>query len=78
VALVLSICSFVFCPIVPAVIALVLASSAQREIDSSNGWVTGTGMVQAARIVSWVNIGIGVLVLVGFALLVAVAQVNAG
>ncbi|MCP4741096.1 MAG: DUF4190 domain-containing protein [Actinomycetales bacterium] len=56
-ALVLSIVSWVFCPIIPAIIALVFASKARREILASNGWVTGTGLVTSAKIVAWINIG---------------------
>ena len=77
VALVLAICSFLFCPLVPAVIALFLAPAAQREIDTSGGWVTGTGLVQAAKIVAWINIALSLLFIVGFVLVIAVASVNA-
>ena len=70
-ALVLSIVSWVFCPIIPAIIALVFASKARREILASNGWVTGTGLVTSAKIVAWINIGfyaamtiIGIFILV--------------
>lgn len=71
VALVLSIASWVVCPVIPAIVALVFASKADREIAVSNGWVTGAGMVTASKIVAWINIGlyaalaaIGVLVVV--------------
>lgn len=71
VALVLSIASWVVCPVIPAIVALVFASKADREIAMSNGWVTGAGMVTASKIVAWINIGlyaalaaIGVLVVV--------------
>jgi hypothetical protein len=57
-ALVLSITSWVFCPVIPAIIALVFASKADKEIAASNGWVTGGGMVTASKIVSWINIGL--------------------
>ncbi len=70
-ALILSIVAWVVCPIIPAIIALVLASKADKEIVASNGWVTGAGLVTASKIVAWINIGlyaaliaIGVLVLV--------------
>ena len=71
VALVLSIASWVICPIIPAIIALVFANKAEKEIAASNGWVTGGGLVTASKIVAWINIGlyaallaIGVLVLI--------------
>ena len=70
-ALVLSIVSWVICPIIPAIIALVFANKAEKEIAVSNGWVTGGGLVTASKIVSWINIGlyaaliaIGVLVFI--------------
>jgi hypothetical protein len=66
-ALVLAIASFVVFPIVPAVIALVLASSAKREIRASGGAVQGETLARAASIVAAVNLGLLV-----FALLVVV------
>lgn len=70
-ALVLSIVAWVICPIIPAIIALVFANKAEKEIAASNGWVTGGGLVTASKIVAWINIGlyaallaIGVLVLI--------------
>ena len=67
IALVLAICSFVILPLVPSVVALVLAGSARREIAVSGGRVSGLGLVKAARIVAGVNIGLS---LVAFVLLV--------
>lgn len=70
-ALVLSIVAWVICPVIPAIIALVFANKADKEIAVSNGWVTGGGLVTASKIVAWINIGlyaaligIGVLVLI--------------
>jgi hypothetical protein len=57
-ALILSIASFVFCPIVPAIIALALIPGARRNIVSSGGVVEGLGMLTAAKIISWINIGL--------------------
>lgn len=76
VALVLAIASWAVCPIVPAVVALPVSSSAQREIDASGGWVTGTGLVQAARILAWINIGLGVLGVLGLLVVVLTASVS--
>jgi hypothetical protein len=76
VALVLAIGSFVVFPLIPAIIALVLASGARDEIDASGGRVGGSGLVTAAKVVSWVNIGLtvgGVLLAVAaFALFASV------
>jgi hypothetical protein len=64
IALILAIVSWAVCPIIPAVVALVLASSAAKEIAASGGRIQGGGLVTAARIVSWVNIGLWAAVLV--------------
>ena len=68
VALVLAIGSFFVLPLLPAIVALVLARSSQRDIDAAGGRLTGTGLLTAARIVSWINIGLCVLVVVLIAL----------
>ena len=74
VALVLSIASWLFCPIVLAIVALVFAAKAKRAIAASNGWVTGEGMATAAKVISWINIA---LVLVGLLAFVVVLVVLA-
>jgi hypothetical protein len=56
VAFVLAIVSWVICPIVAAIIALVFASKAKKEIEQSGGWQTGSGFVTAAKVISWINI----------------------
>ena len=73
IALVLSIASWVICPIVPAVVALVLAQSASREIR--RGAATGAGLVTASRVVSWLNIGLFGLLLVIFGLVLLVSLI---
>lgn len=75
-ALVLSIASFVVLPVIPAIVALVLCSSAERKIRGSGGTLTGESLVKASRIVAWINIGlaaVAVVVLVGVFLLVVAA-----
>lgn len=76
VALVLAVLSWMICPVVLAIVALVLAGNAQREIDASQGAKTGDGLVKAARIVSWINIAFyaALLVIMGIILIVAVAS----
>lgn len=64
IALVLAIVSWIICPIVLAIVALILASKADKEIQASNGWSTGSGMVTAAKIISWINIILYVLVII--------------
>lgn len=60
--LILAITSFVLCPVIPAIAALVMAGGADREIDESNGYLTGRGMVTGGRILAWVNIALTVIV----------------
>lgn len=74
--LILSIGSWIICPIVPAIIALVLAPSAKRNIAESGGMKTGEGMVKAGVIVSWINIAFWVLfgIIIGIIAALAVAS----
>ncbi|MGH9049058.1 MAG: DUF4190 domain-containing protein, partial [Acidimicrobiia bacterium] len=69
-ALVLAIASFVVCPLVPAIVALVLAHTAQQKIDASGGRLTGDSLNTAARIIAWIHIG---LVVVGVVAVIVVA-----
>jgi len=63
-ALILAIASFVVCPVIPSIIALVLAGSAKRNILASGGAKEGLGMVTAARVIAWVNIVVVTLLIV--------------
>ena len=76
IALVLAIASWVSCPVVLAVVALVFASKADREIAAGAGRTGGAGLSTAAKIVSWINIGVWLALLaVGiFMLLLVVAS----
>ena len=76
VALVLAIASWVVCPVIPAIVALVLANNADASIQASGGRKTGEGLTKAARIVAWINIGIfvGGLVLVILIAVIAAAS----
>lgn len=72
VALCLAIGSFVVLPLIPAIVALVLAPSARREIARSQGNESGLGLVTAATIVAWINVGVFTLLIVGALLLIGV------
>src|SRR5437016_8167285 len=54
-ALVLAIVSFVLCPVIPAIVALVLCSTATRNIQQSGGAKEGEGLVKAAQIIARLN-----------------------
>lgn len=64
VALVLSIVSWAVCPIIFAIVALVFASKADKEIAAGQGRVGGSALVLAAKILSWINIGLFAALLV--------------
>ena len=74
VALVLSIVSWVACPFVPAIAALIVAADADRKIKASGGYLEGEGLVKASRIISWIHLGLCALALVIF--LIAVVAVG--
>ena len=76
VVLVLAISSFVVLPVIPAVVALVLARSAERDIAASGGRLTGESLVRAGRITAWIHLGLCGLLLalfVGFLMLFGAA-----
>jgi hypothetical protein len=50
--------SYFVCPLIGAVIALVLASSAARELDQYPGQLTGHGLVTASRWLAAVHFAI--------------------
>ena len=58
VALILAVVSWAVCPVIAAIVALVFASMAAKEIQASEGRMGGRGLVTAARIVAWINIGV--------------------
>lgn len=78
VALVLAIASWAVCPLVLAIIALVFASKADREIAASAGRIAGGGLSTAAKIVAWVNIGVFVAVTVIIIFVVIIAVIAGG
>lgn len=68
VAFILSLVSWAFCPIIFAVVALIFAAKASKAIDQAGGQLQGGGLNLAAKIISWVNIGfwLAILVVGGF------------
>jgi hypothetical protein len=75
VALILAIGSWVVCPLVLAIVALVLAGQSNRAIDASGGRLEGRGMNTATKVISWINIVLTVLAIIaGVIFLVAVAN----
>ncbi|MGZ4688248.1 MAG: hypothetical protein ACXVKA_10400 [Acidimicrobiia bacterium] len=72
-ALIVAIASFVFCPMISAIVALGLAHASGNKIDASGGRLTGGGLVRAAQIIAWVHI---ILVTI-ITIIVAIALVAA-
>jgi len=68
---VLSLASWVFCPIIAAIPALIMARLSTREIAASQGRLTGDGFNLATRIIAWVNIGFTLLAAIVIAILIA-------
>jgi hypothetical protein len=71
-ALCCAIAAFIVCPVIPAIVALVLAHNSQQKINASGGRLTGDGLNTAARIVSWVHLGLFAVVIV-IIIIVAIA-----
>jgi hypothetical protein len=69
-ALVIAIIGFFICAPVGAIVALVLAGSAQKRIEASGGQLTGLEQARAARIIAIIE-----LVLTGIAILVGVIAI---
>ncbi len=72
IALVIAIVSWAVCPIVAAIVALVFASKAGKEIEQSGGWQTGGGFVTAAKIIAWINIVVWPILIILYILFVVV------
>ncbi len=75
VAFVLALVSWTVCPVIPAIIALVLANKAEQAIRAGAPMVEGQGLVTASRWISWINIavwGVGVALFLVIVLLAAI------
>ena len=72
VALVLAIASFVVFPLIPAIASLVMVPVARRSITASQGRLGGEGLLTAAKVFAWINIGLALLA-VAFIVFVVVA-----
>jgi hypothetical protein len=64
-ALVIAIVGFFICPPVGAVVALILASSAEKRIEASGGRLSGLDQARAARIIAIVELVLTGLVILG-------------
>jgi hypothetical protein len=70
-ALVIAIVGFFTCPPVGAVVALILANSAQKRIEASEGRLGGLELAKAARIIAIVELVLTAILIVGGILAIA-------
>lgn len=63
-SMILGILSLVLCGILAGIPAIILGSSAQKEIGRSGGMQTGQGMAKAGLILGWISVALTVLVIV--------------
>jgi hypothetical protein len=70
-ALVIAIVGFFICPPVGAVVAWILANSAQKRIEASNGQLGGLEMAKAARIIAIIELALSAIALVGLLMVIA-------
>lgn len=73
VALAMAIGSWILCGLLLSIPALFVAKNAQKQIDASQGWSTGTGLVKAAKIIAWLNIILGILAIIFFVIMMIFA-----
>lgn len=59
--IILAVTSYLLCPVIPAIAALVMAGGADREIEESRGQLTGSSLVTGGRILAWINIALVVI-----------------
>src|SRR5918999_418515 len=64
-ALVIAIVGFFICPPVGAIVALVLANSAQTRIEASGGRLTGLDQARAARIIAIIELVLTAVLILG-------------
>jgi hypothetical protein len=75
-ALVIAIVGFFICAPIGAIVALVLANSAQKRIEASGGRLGGLEMARAARIIAIIELVLTAVLIVGGLIAIAVS-VNA-
>jgi hypothetical protein len=68
--LVLGIVSFVICPLIAGIAAIITGTKGKRAVDRSGGYKTGRGMALAGQILGWINV---VISIVGGAVIALVA-----
>jgi hypothetical protein len=60
--MILGIVSLVACGVVLGIVAVVLGSSARKEIAASGGMQTGEGMAKAGVVLGWIGVAASVVI----------------
>lgn len=61
-----------FIPVIGSIVAVITGPMAKKEIQASNGALSGDGLATAGIILGWIGIGLAVLSLCGVGLIVLV------
>jgi hypothetical protein len=69
--LILSICGILFCPFIGGPLGLIFGYKARKEIQASNGQLSGGGMALAAIIMGWIGVAFTVLLILGIVAIIA-------
>jgi hypothetical protein len=75
-ALVTGILSYVFCPLVLGIVAIIVGTMSRRAADQ--GLANNRGMGTAGLILGWVNVALAVLVIVFFVIALAAGLLSGG
>jgi Domain of unknown function (DUF4190) len=75
-ALILGICALMVCAPICGPLAIIYGNKAHKEIDGSNGQLTGRGLGTAGLVMGWIGTALTVLVVVG--IVIAVILDNSG
>ena len=62
-SLILGIASFLICPLILAIPAIIIGNAAKQRIAQSQGALTGETMAVVGIICGWINVGISALVI---------------
>ena len=68
----MSLASFMLCPVILAIVGLVLAGQSDRAIATSGGWLEGRTLNRATRWIAWINIVLSIVAVLGLVVLMVV------
>ncbi|MDD3717675.1 MAG: DUF4190 domain-containing protein [Actinomycetota bacterium] len=75
-SLVLGIVGLFVCPIVCSVLAIILGSTAKKEIAESGGYQTGESNARAGIILGWIGLAVVIVTMIIWAIVAIVAATN--